>query len=125
MQNTTVSIERKETGIRMLFSVLFMLIAEVVHTILVFAIFFSLAFALITKRPPSGRVRQFANKTLSYLYYVLRYLTYNASEPPFPFTDFPSELEPPSSSEQARREANAPPTDAADAEGSDSQGAGE
>lgn len=53
-----------------------------------------LGFALVTTRPPSERVRRFANRVLSYLYHIVRYLTYNEPELPFPFSDFPPELEP-------------------------------
>lgn len=94
MQNDETPIERKETGIRILLSLLFGVIAHVVGTVLGVVVLFELGFVLITKRPPSERVRLFANRTLSYLYHVVRYLTYNAPEPPFPFSDFPPELEP-------------------------------
>jgi hypothetical protein len=49
---------------------------------------------LVTTRPPSERVRRFANRVLSYLYHIVRYLTYNEPELPFPFSDFPPQLEP-------------------------------
>jgi len=95
MTNTELQVERKDTGIRILLSVLFMFVVHIGHTVIGAVTLFSLVFALITKRPPGDRVRQFANRTASYLYRVLRYLTYNESEPPFPFADFPQELEPP------------------------------
>ncbi len=44
------------------------------------------------RRPPNNRVRSFANRTLSYLYRITRYLTYNQSKVPFPFSDFPPEV---------------------------------
>jgi hypothetical protein len=94
MQGTDTQVNRKETGMRILLSALFIVIAEVVRAILAVIILFELIFTLITQRLPSERVRGFANRTLSYLYHVLRYLTYNAAEPPFPFADFPPELEP-------------------------------
>ncbi len=56
--------------------------------------FFALAWTLVTKRPPSERLRHFANRTLSYQYRLFRYLTYNNSERPFPFSDFPPAVEP-------------------------------
>jgi hypothetical protein len=94
MTNTQLQIERKDTGIRILLSVLFIFVVHIGHAVIGAVTLFSLVFALITKRPPGDRVRQFANRTASYLYRVLRYLTYNESEPPFPFADFPQELEP-------------------------------
>ena len=94
MPAQTIPIERIDTGIRILFSIVLVLITEIVRIILGFAIVFSLAFTLVTKQPPSEPVRRFANRTLSYLYQIFRYLTYNAAAPPFPFADFPAECEP-------------------------------
>ena len=96
MQTEDTPIERKETAIRILLTLLFMVILErVVEAILAVVILFELVYALITKRPPRERVRRFANRTLSYLYRIVRFLTYNEPEPPFPFADFPPEVEPP------------------------------
>jgi len=95
MQVNGTQIERKETGIRILLTLLFVVILSVAESVLGVVILFELAFALITRQPPGERVRRFANRTLSYLYHIVRYLTYNESEPPFPFSDFPPELEPP------------------------------
>jgi hypothetical protein len=94
MQVDETPIERKETAIRVLLSLLFVVIVQVVETILGVIILFELAYALITKQPPGERVRRFANRTLSYLYRIVRYLTYNEPGLPFPFSDFPSEVEP-------------------------------
>ena len=94
MQDDETQIERQETGIRILLSLLFLLIAEVVRIALGITVFFALAWTLVTKRTPSERVRHFANRTLSYQYRLYRYLTYNAPERPFPFSDFPPAVEP-------------------------------
>ena len=107
MTDTEPTIERKETGMRILLTVLFLLIVNIGHAVVGVVTLFSLLFALITKQPPGDRVKQFANRTVSYLYRVLRYLTYNENEPPFPFADFPQELEP---------SAPFPPTHAGDKE---------
>jgi uncharacterized protein DUF4389 len=96
MPTDNTLIDRKETGIRILFTVLFIMIVEVViKAVLFLVILFELVYALITRRPPGERVRRFANRTLSYAYRIMRYLTYNEPEPPFPFADFPPEVEPP------------------------------
>ena len=87
-------IERKDTGVRMLHTLLFVFILHAVEAVLAMTVLFSLAIALITKRPPGERVRYFANRTLSYLYHIVRYLTYNERQAPFPFSDFPPEVEP-------------------------------
>lgn len=89
-----IQIERKETAVRVLVTLLFVVIAEVVvEVILGVVILFDLAYTLITKQLPPERVRRFANRTISYLYRILRYLTYNDTERPFPFSDFPLEVE--------------------------------
>ncbi|MBI3301035.1 MAG: DUF4389 domain-containing protein [Deltaproteobacteria bacterium] len=107
MQEDATPIERKETGVRILLSLLFGVIAHVVGTVLGVVVLFELAFALITKRPPSERVTHFANRTLSYLYRVVRYLTYNEPEPPFPFSDFPAAMEPSARLDEGRATAKA------------------
>ncbi len=104
MQVEEVKLERKKTGIRILFSLLFWVIMEVVKTVLGAVVFFELAFALITKRAPSDQVRWFANRTLSYHYRILRFLTYNEPAWPFPFSDFPPEVEPSAPRHEGREE---------------------
>jgi hypothetical protein len=97
MTDTEPHIEWKETGMRILLSVLFLFIVNIGYAVVGAVTVFSLLFALLTKRPPGDQVKKFANRTVSYLYRILRYLTYNDNEPPFPFADFPQELEPPAS----------------------------
>ena len=88
-------IERGATGIRILLTVLFAVIARVVELLLTVLVVFELGFALVTQQPPSRKIRDFANQVCTYLYRLTRYLTYNEAEPPFPFTDFPEALEAP------------------------------
>lgn len=99
-----VPIERKETAIRILVTLLFVVIAElVIEIVLGVVILFDLAYTLITTQPPPERVRHFANRTISYLYRILRYITYNDTERPFPFSDFPVEVEPSTAPPEKRR----------------------
>jgi hypothetical protein len=95
MDTEEVEIERAETAIRALLTLIFFLIGRVVETVVVAIVVFQVLFALITRTPPSDRVRRFANRTVTYFYRIGRYLTYNESAPPFPFSDFPEELEEP------------------------------
>ena len=87
-------ISRRETGIRILLSLLFALVWSVVEMVLLALVVFELAFALITERAPGDRIRGFANRVVSYAYRIFRYLTYNDEVVPFPFSDWPSEIEP-------------------------------
>lgn len=86
-------VERGQTGIRIALTVLFALIATVLEGALSLIVVFSLLWTLITKRPPSPRLRDLANRIIAYYYRIGRYLTYNDSEVPFPFSEFPAPLE--------------------------------
>ena len=86
-------IDRKDTGIRILLTILFVLIVGVIEAALGLIILFALLWALITKQPPGVGVRALANRIIAYYYRIGRYLTYNESLAPFPFSDFPEALE--------------------------------
>ncbi len=87
------AVDRAETGIRILLSLLFMVAVRVVGMVLFVVIVFELLYTLITQRRPGGEVRRFARRAIDYSVAALRYLTYNDDEPPFPFADFPRETE--------------------------------
>ena len=87
-------VDRKDTAIRILITLLFFLIIRVIEIALAVVIVFELAYSLITGEDPGVRVKKFANNAISYLYRILRYLTYNEPDPPFPFADFPQEMHP-------------------------------
>lgn len=87
-------LERSDTGIRLLLTLLFFVIKEVVETVLAVLVIFSLAVALLTRQRPSRGVRDFSNAISAYLYGIYRYLTYNESRAPFPFAELPAAIEP-------------------------------
>jgi hypothetical protein len=87
-------IPRTETAHRIALTLLFAIIAGAIRTLLGLIVAFELLFTLITRRPPGMRVRALANRITTYYYTLLRYLTYNESRVPFPFSDFPEVLEP-------------------------------
>jgi hypothetical protein len=87
------AIPRTETGLRILLTLLFWLIGSVLETLVLVLVVFELGVALATQRLPSERVRDFANRILTYYYRLGRYITYNESRVPFPFSDFPEVLE--------------------------------
>ena len=86
-------IPRMETAHRIALTLLFAIVAGAMRTVLALIVAFELLFALITRRPPGARVRELANRLTTYYYRLLRYLTYNESRVPFPFSDFPEPLE--------------------------------
>jgi Domain of unknown function (DUF4389) len=87
-------IPRMETAHRIGLTILFAIIAGAIRTLLGLIVAFELLFTLVTRRPPGVRVRALANRITTYYYRLLRYLTYNESRVPFPFSDFPETLEP-------------------------------
>lgn len=86
-------VDRSETGIRILLSLLFMVAVRVVGFVLFVVIVFELLYTLITQRRPSDEVRRFATRALDYAVAAVRYLTYNDDDPPFPFADFPRDTQ--------------------------------
>ena len=70
---------RIDTCIRILLSLLFLLVGSVLETVLGVVVIFQLIVALSTQRAPSLRVREFANRIVSYYYQLGRYITYNES----------------------------------------------
>ncbi len=94
MRSEEVEIERGDTLVRIVLTLLFALVAGVVEIVLRVLVAFSLIYALVLRKPPSQRVRGLANRIVAYNYRIYRYLTYNEPVAPFPFTDFPTEIEP-------------------------------
>ena len=86
-------LDRGDTGLRILFTLLFFVIARLVEGLLVVLVLFQLGVALITQREPSNTLKQFANHIISYLVKIGRYITYNDRQAPFPFREFPEELD--------------------------------
>ncbi len=87
-------VSRGDVLIRALYSLLFALIISLLESALFAVVVFQLLYSLLTERLPSSRVQTFANGIVAYFYQMLRYLTHNDSVVPFPFSDFPTPLEP-------------------------------
>ena len=88
------SIDRGETAVRALKTLVFFVIARVAQAVLVVVILFELLYVLITQQKPSDAVRRFAERVLAYVVEIVRYLTYNDEDAPFPFREFPPQPEP-------------------------------
>jgi hypothetical protein len=84
-----MEIERSETGIRALYTLLFLLVIHAIEVVLGVVVLFGLLFALITRAAPPRDVRDFADRVIRYAVEVLGYLTYNRDTPPFPFDSLP------------------------------------
>jgi hypothetical protein len=87
---------RKEIGIRLLYTLLYFVILEVLKGIIQVTVLFQFVYLLITQKY-SNPVRHFTNRVTRYAYRVMRYMTLNENKRPFPFSDFPADIEPPES----------------------------
>ena len=86
-------VSRKQIGIRLLYTILFLVILGIVLAVAKVVLIFQFVY-LFSTRKPNESIRQFSNKISTYGYRIFRYITLNESQRPFPFTDFPPELEP-------------------------------
>ena len=89
-----VAATRKQVAIRLLYTLLYVAIFELVKTLVLLITLFEYFFLLLTLRH-NEPARTFANQVATYGYRVMRYLTLNENQRPFPFSDFPGEIEPP------------------------------
>ena len=87
-----VTPSRKQVAIRLLYTLLYVAIFELVKTIVLLITLFEYFILLITLKH-NEPARHFGNKVATYGYRVMRYLTLNENQRPFPFTDFPAEIE--------------------------------
>ena len=83
---------RKKIIIRLLYTVFFFIVFEILKLIIQVSVLFQYIYLLISKTY-NNPVRNFTNKVSIYAYTVLRYVTLNENEKPYPFNDFPEEKE--------------------------------
>lgn len=86
------SVTRKQIGVRLLYTLLFLIVFEVLKLIIQVAVLFQFVYLLITKGY-SKPLRSFSDRLSSYVYRVIRYVTLNENQRPFPFSEFPPEME--------------------------------
>ena len=68
-----LDLDRRDTGIRILLTLLFTIVVSVLDTLLGVLVGFSLLWALITRTPPNPRLRALANRIISYEYRIHRH----------------------------------------------------
>ena len=83
---------RKKIVIRLLYTIFFFINFEILKTIIQVSVLFQYVYLLISKTY-SEPVRNFTNKVSVYAYKVLRYVTLNENNKPYPFQDFPQIME--------------------------------
>jgi hypothetical protein len=89
-------VSRSQILVRLFYTVLFLFVFGIVHALINLITAFQYILLLITMKP-SEPVRRFASQLSVYGYRLMRYLTLNDNVRPFPFSEFPQELEPPAS----------------------------
>ena len=87
-------VSRKQIGIRLMYTILFLVILGIVLVIVKVAVIFQFIYFFSTRKSNES-VRKFSNTISTYGYRILRYITLNENQRPFPFTDLPPQLEPP------------------------------
>jgi hypothetical protein len=87
------AIARKQIAIRLLYTILFLIILGIVLVIVKVVVIFQFIYFFSTRKP-NEPVRQFSNKISTYGYRIFRYIMLNENQRPFPFTNFPPEVEP-------------------------------
>ena len=85
---------RKQIAIRFLYTLLFLIVFEIVKVIIQITVLFQYVYLFATMGH-SDPVRRFSNKVAVFAYRVIRYVTLNENTRPFPFADFPQEMDAP------------------------------
>lgn len=85
-------IPRGKIGMRLLLTILCLIILHVVQFVIQVLSLVQYIVLFIT-RARSEPLRKFSNQAATYAYRLMRYVTLNENTRPFPFTDFPKEME--------------------------------
>jgi len=88
------SVSRMKILMRLLYSVLFLLVFEILRLIVQVTVLGQYVYTLVLGTP-STPLKKFGARVSDYTYRVLRYLTLNENSRPYPFNKFPSEVQPP------------------------------
>ncbi len=82
---------RTETGLRVLYSLVFAAILHIVVAMLTVLVTIQVVYSLITRKRPHIRLGDFGAGLSRYCTNVFGYLTHNEDRPPFPFDDLPDD----------------------------------
>jgi len=85
---------RSQIAIRLLYTILYLIVFEVLKAVFYVTVLFQYVYLFITRKY-SQPLRNFSNKLAAYAFRIIRYTTLNEHVKPFPFQEFPSEMEPP------------------------------
>ena len=97
------NLSRSSIWMRLLYMLLFTIFYSLAEVVIVAVVIVQFLIALVTGNT-NRRVLQFGKSLSTYVYQVLRYLTFNSEARPFPFGDWP---EPSRGTNKSSRMANA------------------
>jgi len=86
---------RKDILVRLLFSILYLAINEIVRLVLQVCVLVQYVWLLVFL-DVNAPVQRFSNRLAAYGYRIMRYAAVVENAKPFPFRDFPAEIDPPS-----------------------------
>lgn len=87
------NLKSKSTWMRLIFMIVFSVLASVASFVVSVIVVFGFLWVLVTGET-NKQLQKAGQGIASYLYQVLRYLTYNSDDRPFPFeTEWPSDEE--------------------------------
>jgi hypothetical protein len=84
------SLKDNSTWMRVLYMAIFVIIFNIVELLIAALVIFQVLVLLFTGEK-NQRLLGFGSMLSLYVYRILRYLTFNSEEKPFPFTDWDSE----------------------------------
>lgn len=86
--NAKENIKSHATWLRALFMLLFVFIYHVAEVVLAVVVVFQLLVVIFTARP-NVRLLRFGQDLGTFIYQIVRFLTYNSEDRPFPFGEWP------------------------------------
>ena len=90
----TMLLARKDIALRLLYVLFFAMILGLLKGVVILVVLAQAVYVLITTRHHPA-LRDFSNKLVGYTYRVMRYITLNENPKPYPFGDFPANIERP------------------------------
>lgn len=79
--------------LRFVFMVLFAIILGLVSYVITVLVILQFIWALVSGEG-NDKLREFGSSLSQYIYQILRFLTYNSEDKPFPFADWPESEKP-------------------------------
>ena len=87
---TKTNLQSKSTWVRVLYMLLFVLAYSVAEFVLGITVVIQVIIKLVTGEL-NERLKTFGNQISLYIFDVLKFLTFNSEEKPFPFDEWPTD----------------------------------